>query len=156
MVYGYDWDTVSILSYLKNDKINKVISLVDLIDVYFESTKDIEQIIGLPGFVQWLFSTSPGQAFLRRQIEKLPEGPDPEKQKTQTTQILGIVEDADGRELHSILNTPGGYHTTAMTALRIAGEVDGGRGEPGTNNPAQIFGSNFIATFDNCAITDIG
>jgi short subunit dehydrogenase-like uncharacterized protein len=126
------------------------------IDVYFESTKDIERIIGLPGFVQWLFSTSLGQAFLRRQIEKLPEGPDPEKQKTQVTQILGIVEDADGREMRSILKTPGAYHLTAMTALRIAGEVDGGRDEPGTHNPAQVFGSDFIATFDGCAIADIG
>ena len=44
---------------------------------------------------------------------------------------------------------------TALTALRIADQVDGGRAEPGTHNPAQIFGSNFITTFDGCAITDI-
>ncbi len=126
------------------------------IAVYFESTEDIEQIVGLPGFVRWLFSTTLGQAFLRRRIEKLPEGPDPEAQKTQVTQILGIVEDADGAEMRSILKTPGGYHLTAMTALRIAGEVDGGKGEPGAHNPARIFGSKFIATFEGCAITDIG
>ena len=126
------------------------------IAVYFESTKDLERIVGLPGMVKWLFATSLGQVFLRRQIEKLPEGPDPEKQETQVTQILGIVEDADGQEMRSVLKTPGGYHLTAMTALRIAVEVDGGRVEPGTHNPAQIFGSNFIATFDGCAIADIG
>ncbi len=125
------------------------------ITVYIESTKDVEQIVGLPSFVQWLFSTSLGQAFLRRQIEKLPEGPDPEEQKTQVTQILGIVEDTNSREMRSILKTPGGYHLTALTALRIADEVDCGRVEPGTHNPAQIFGSNFIATFDGCAFTDI-
>jgi len=125
------------------------------ITVYFESTKDLEKIVGLPSFVQWIFSTSLGQAFLRRQIEKLPEGPDPEKQKTQVTQILGIVEDINGGEMRSVLKTPGGYRLTALTALRIADEVDGGKGEPGTHNPAQIFGSNFIATFEGCAITDI-
>lgn len=125
------------------------------IAVYFELTKDLEQIVGLPSIVRWLFSTPPGQAFLRHQIEKRPEGPDPEKQKTQVSQILAIVEDADGREMRSLLKTPGGYHVTALTALRIAEEVDGGRAIPGTQNPAQVFGSNFIAEFSGCSITDI-
>ncbi len=126
------------------------------IAVYFESTKDLERIVGLPGFARWLLGTTPGQAFLRRQIEKLPEGPDPEAQKTQVTQILGIVADANGAEMRSVLKTPGGYHLTALTALRIADEVDGGKGEPGTHNPARIFGSSFITTFEGCAIADIG
>ena len=126
------------------------------IAVYFESTKDLERIVGLPSFARWLLGTTPGQAFLRRQIEKLPEGPDPEAQKTQVTQILGIVADANGAEMRSVLKTPGGYHLTALTALRIADEVDGGKGEPGTHNPARIFGSSFITTFEGCAIADIG
>ena len=143
---GISWGDVATAYYTTD---------IPTIAVYFESTKDLERIVGLPNIVKWLFATSLGQAFLRRQIEILPEGPDPEKQKTQTTQILGIVEDADGREMRSILQTPGGYHLTALTALRIADEVDGGRAEPGTHNPAQIFGSNFITTFDGCAISDI-
>ncbi len=143
---GISWGDVATAYYTTD---------IPTIAVYFESTKQLEQIVGLPNFVKWLFATSLGQAFLRRRIEKLPEGPDPERQQTQTTQILGIVEDAEGREMRSVLKTPGGYHMTALTALRIAAEVDGGRAEPGTHNPAQIFGSNFIATFDGCAITDI-
>ena len=127
---------------------------IPTIAVYFESTKDLERIVGLPRFVKWLFATSLGQAFLRRQIDKLPEGPDPEKQVTHVIQILAIVEDANGLEMRSVLNTPGAYHLTALTALRIAEEVDGGRVEFGTHNPAQIFGSSFIAAFDGCAITD--
>ena len=124
------------------------------IAVYFEATKDLEQIVGLPGFVKWLFGTPLGQAILRRQIEKLPDGPDPEIQQAQVTQILGIVEDASGRERRAILTAPGPYHLTALTALRIAGEVDGGRVEPGSQNPAQVFGADFIATFEGCTITD--
>ena len=125
------------------------------IAVYFKSTKDLEQIVGLPGIVKWLFGTPLGQAFLRRQIDKLPEGPDPEIQKAQVTQILGIVEDASGREARAILTAPGPYHLTALTALRIAGEVEGGRVEPGGQNPAPVFGADFITTFDGCTITDI-
>ena len=125
------------------------------ITVMFELTKDLERFIGLPGLMKWVFSTSPGQAFLRRIIAKLPEGPDPKKQQAQVTQILAIVEDSDGRELRSVLKTPGAYHLTSLTALRIAREVDDGRVEPGSHNPAQVFGSNFIATFDDCTITDI-
>jgi len=124
------------------------------IAVYFEATKGLEQLVGLPGLVRWLLATPPGQAFLRRQIDKLPEGPDPEAQKTQTTQILGIVEDADGNEMRALLTTPGGYHLTALTALRIAREVDGGRFAPGTHNPAEVFGADFITTFEGCALTD--
>ena len=136
---GISWGDIATAYYTTN---------IPNIAVYFESTKELEQIAGLPRPVQWLFSTPPGQAFLRRQIEKLPEGPDPEKQKTQVSQILGIAEDADGREMRSILKTPGGYHLTALTAIRIATEVDGGRAVPGTQNPALVFGSDFIATFD--------
>ncbi len=125
------------------------------IAVYFELTRDLQRIVGLPGIVRWLFSTAPGQAFLRRQIEKQPAGPDPEKQQTQTSQILGIVEDGEGRELRSLVQTPGGYHLTALTALRIAEAVDGGKVTPGTQNPAQLFGSNFIADIPGCSIADI-
>jgi len=124
------------------------------IAVYFESTKMLEQLVGMPGWLRWLFATAPGQAFLRRQIEKLPEGPDPESQKQGSTQILGIVTDAQGHEMRSLLTTPGGYHLTALTALRIATEVEGGRFEPGTHNPAQVFGSDFITTIDGCTLAD--
>ena len=72
------------------------------------------------------------------------------------TRILGSGADANGAEMRSVLKTPGGYHLTALTALRIADEVDGGKGEPGTHNPARIFGSSFITTFEGCAIADIG
>ena len=126
------------------------------IAVYFASTKDLENIVGLPGFVRWLFATRLGQRFIHHQIEKQPEGPDPEREKTQTTQIVGIVENAAGQELRSLLTTPGPYYLTAQTALRIAGEVDGARFEPGTRNPAQLFGAGFITTFERCAISDLG
>lgn len=125
------------------------------IGVYFEATKDLERIVALPGFVRWLLSTALGQAFLRRQIEKRPDGPDPEIQKTQVTEILAIVEDAAGCEMRSILRTPGAYYLTAMTALRVAAAVDGGRCEPGTHNPAPVFGADLITTFEGCAITDM-
>jgi short subunit dehydrogenase-like uncharacterized protein len=125
------------------------------IAVYFELTRDLERIVGLPSVVRWLLATAPGQALLRRQIEKQPLGPDPEKQKTQVSQILAIVEDSDGREMRSLLKTPGGYHLTALTALRIAQDVDGGKGTPGSHNPAQVFGANFIAEIPGCTITDV-
>ena len=143
---GISWGDISTAYYTTG---------IPNIAVYFELTKDLEQIVRLPGIVKWLFSTPLGQAFLRRQIEKLPLGPDAEAQKAQVTQILGIVEDASGREMRAILTVPGPYHLTALTALRIAGEVDGGRVEPGSRNPAQVFGADFIATFEGCTITDI-
>jgi len=142
---GISWGDISTAYYTTG---------IPNIAVYFEATKDLEQIVGLPGLGKWLFGTPLGQAFLRRQIGKLPEGPDPEAQKAQVIQILGIVEDARGREMRAILTVPGAYHLTALTALRIAGEVDGGRVEPGSHNPAPVFGADFITTFDGCAITD--
>ena len=125
------------------------------ISVYLEMTKDLKQIVGLPGFMRWLFATPPGQAFLHRQIKKQPEGPDPEKQKTEVSQILGIVVDGEGREMRSLVKTQGAYRLTALTALRIAQEVHGGRVEHGTHNPAQVFGANFITEIPGCTITDI-
>lgn len=60
----------------------------------------------------------------------------------------GSVRDGAGESRTATLETPEGYHLTAMTAVESLLRVTAGDVEPGAWTPAAAFGAGFIKSFD--------
>ena len=54
--------------------------------------------------------------------------------------------DAEGGTLEATLQTPDGYHLTALSALASLEKVLAGEAPPGFSTPSKAFGAEFILT----------
>lgn len=125
------------------------------ITVFFEAVGPIRQMAHMNPLLRRLLATRPGQAWLKRKIDKRPPGPTPEQRARSFSEILGVARDGSGRELRSLLRTPEGYTLTAMTTLDILSRLEDGAARPGFQTPSRLFGAGYIAGFERCRLENL-
>ncbi len=125
------------------------------ITVFFEATGPLRRLAYMNPLLRWIFSTAPGQAYLKRQVDKRPPGPSEEDRKRGYAELLGVARNQEGVEKRSLLRTPEGYTLTAMTTLEIVRRLGEGAARAGFQTPSRLFGADFILEFDGCTRTDL-
>jgi len=99
-------------------------------------------------WVRPLLGLAPVQALLRRQVERRVTGPSPERRASSGATIWGEAEAADGRRVHSQLQTPNGYALTASAALGIVAALlaRAPGSVAGFHTPSQLMGADYVLT----------
>jgi short subunit dehydrogenase-like uncharacterized protein len=88
------------------------------------------------------------QGFLKRQVDRGPEGPTDDERKRGYAVLIGVGRDEKGNTVRTRLKTPEGYSLTAQTGLAIAKRVLAGEFKPGFQTPSLAYGADFILEFD--------
>lgn len=125
------------------------------IEVYFQSSPQLEQVASLGFLARMFVRTSLGQALIKKQIDKGPEGPSEEERLNGRTIVLAIAKNGKGDMFSTRLDCMEGYRLTSMTALDIARRIDQGESKPGFQTPAGLFGADYVLQFENTSRQDL-
>ena len=126
------------------------------IDVFFETSRDIEVMSRLPGIARRILANGPVLRFLQRQVDRrLAPGPTEHDRATGRAVVIAEVWDTSGAHAASRLVTPEPYTLTAKTAVEIAWRAANGQAVPGIQTPATAFGADLIMTFDGVTRMDL-
>jgi short subunit dehydrogenase-like uncharacterized protein len=125
------------------------------ITVYFEASRQIEQLVGLSAPMRRLLSRAPAQRLLQWLVDWQQEGPSDSERKASGSVIMAEAVNAAGITVRSRLETPDGYALTAATALDIARRAVAGETPPGFQTPSMAFGADFILGFESCRREDL-
>lgn len=102
-----------------------------------------------------LLSTGPAQAFLKKQIDQRPAGPDASAREQGYTRVWGQVTDAEGRQATALQDGPEGYTYTALAALEIAGRILNGDAPLGFQTPAKAYGPDLALAVPGVTRKDV-
>jgi short subunit dehydrogenase-like uncharacterized protein len=102
----------------------------------------------LAGRTGGFWQSAPVQRWLKRIVQRLPEGPDDAALASGHADFVGIATDAQGHTIRTHLRTPEGYALTGETASECARRVLAGEAQPGFRTAAMGFGADFISAFD--------
>ena len=107
-------------------------------------------------YLGWLFSSSPVQRLLKRQIRQRPPGPDAQVRARGASVVWGQASTATSAQtVASRLRGPEAYELTVQTALAAAQKVMEGAARPGFQTPAGLFGKDFILEIDGVEREDV-
>jgi short subunit dehydrogenase-like uncharacterized protein len=86
----------------------------------------------------------PVKRFLQRRVEKTVTGPSAEDRATARVWLWGEVKNAAGARVTATLETPEGYHLTAVSAVECARRAAAGEVPAGAWTPSKAFGAHFV------------
>lgn len=125
------------------------------IEIYFEAQGPMKAMGSIPSFLNPVLRSNVVKNFLKRQIDKAPEGPSDEDLKNGYSLLLGEAIAADGTAVRTRMRTPQGYALTAHTGLEIAARAARGEVPTGFQTPSKAFGPDFILDFDGTSRDDL-
>ncbi len=125
------------------------------VEVHFEVTPELKRMMNMPGIVKLFFGLPFVQSFLKRQIDRRPEGPTDDERKRGYAVLIGVGRDDKGNTVRTRLRTPEGYSLTAQTGLTIAKRVLAGDFKAGFQTPSLAYGADFILSFDGVTRDDL-
>lgn len=125
------------------------------IEVHFEAVPELRRMARIPGMIKSILGLGFMQSFLKRQIDKRPEGPTDEERRTGRAILIGVARNDRNEMVRARLQTPEGYSLTARTGLEIARRVASGEFKPGFQTPSLAFGPDFILGFDGVTREDL-
>ena len=125
------------------------------IEVHFEARPEIRRMVKMPSLIKSFLGLSFMQNFLKRQIDRQPEGPDERQRSIGHSVLIGIGRDGNNNTVRTRMHTPEGYSLTAQTSLAIAKRVAGGEFKPGFQTPSLVFGADFILDFESVTREDM-
>lgn len=125
------------------------------IEVHFEANPEIARFIKLPGLVKAFLGLSFMQTFLKRQIDRGPEGPTEQQRKDGHAVLIGVARNAKGETVRSRMRTPEGYSLTALTGLDLVKRAAEGEFKSGYQTPSSCYGPDFILRFQGVSREDL-
>lgn len=125
------------------------------IEVYFPNAGPIKSMTTMSRFLGPIMGSNMMKNFLKKQIDKMPAGPTDAERERDTSELLALVEDADGTVYKSKLSTPNGYTLTAESAVKSAMLKLESNGQPGFQTPSMAFGADFVQTLTGCDLEDL-
>jgi short subunit dehydrogenase-like uncharacterized protein len=125
------------------------------IEVHFEAVPEIRRMMKTPAFVKAFLGLPFMQSFLKRQIDRQPEGPTEQERKRGHAVLIGVGRNASGGIVRSRMRTPEGYSLTAMTALGIVKRVLDGDFKAGFQTPSMAYGPDLVLAFDGVSREDL-
>lgn len=121
------------------------------IEVHFEARPEMQRMVKMPAMIKAFLGLGFMQGFLKRQIDRQPEGPTAEQRKNGYSVLIGVARNDKNEIVRTRLRTPEGYSLTAQTGLEIAKRVANGELKPGFQTPSSMFGADFILDFTGVA-----
>ncbi len=121
---------------------------IDDIEVYFEASKQMRQMDAMGRWLGPLVRTNGFKNFLKKQIDKMPAGPNEAARAEESSTLYALATDKDGASASAALKVPNGYTLTAQTAVEIAARVLVGDFKAGYQTPSKAYGADFILDFD--------
>ena len=97
--------------------------------------------------IGWFLRMDWVRNIIARRVDRGPSGPSDATRASSTSQIWGLVQNAQGETKEARLEVPNGYTLTAQTSIEIAVRVLRGDLKPGFWTPAGAFGADFILDF---------
>ena len=125
------------------------------VEVHFEVTPELQRMMKVPDFVKAFLGLSFMQSFLKRQVDRGPEGPTDDERKRGHAVLIGVGRDEKGNTVRTRLRTPEGYSLTAQTGLAIAKRVLAGDFKSGFQTPSLAYGADLILDFDGVTRDDL-
>ena len=125
------------------------------IEVHFEAMPQLQAMARAPSFVKSFLGLPFMQAFLKRRIDRMPEGPSAEARRSGRTILVGEASDARGGRVRTRLTAPEGYAFTAVAALDAARRVAAGEVAPGFQTPSRAFGPDYVLSFEGVTRQDL-
>ncbi len=125
------------------------------IQVFMAAPAQLQTMAKMSRYFGWVIGSGPVQAFLKKQIQAGPAGPDEHERRTRKALFWGEAKNAAGRAVHTRLTTGEGYSLTASTAWTIAKRAASGAAQPGFRTPSMVFGPDFILEFDGVKREDL-
>jgi short subunit dehydrogenase-like uncharacterized protein len=124
------------------------------IEVYIGSSKKQISAARKSNYLNWLLRMRWVKNFLKKQIEKRPAGPSPEKRAKGKTYLWGQVWDDSSRACVSRLETLDGYTLTAKSSVLVAEKIISGNFKKGYQTPAMAYGAGLVLELEKSKITD--
>ncbi|MEQ1752619.1 MAG: saccharopine dehydrogenase NADP-binding domain-containing protein [Micropepsaceae bacterium] len=125
------------------------------IEVHFEARKELQRMVKMPAMFKAFLGLSFMQTFLKRQIDKQPEGPTEAQRHSGYSILVGVARNDRNQVVRTRMRTPEGYSLTALTSLAIAKRVASGEFKPGFQTPGLAFGADFILDFKGVTREDL-
>jgi short subunit dehydrogenase-like uncharacterized protein len=95
------------------------------------------------------------QRFLKRRIDRMPEGPDEVELTESRISILAEAEAPGHDPVRARLETQGSYAFTALSAIELAKRVANGEAPTGFQTPSSAFGADCVLELPDCTRLDL-
>jgi short subunit dehydrogenase-like uncharacterized protein len=125
------------------------------IEVHFEASPQIARFTKMPAIVKAFLGLSFMQSFLKRQIDRGPEGPTEQQRKEGYALLIGVGRNGKGETVRSRMRTPEGYTLTAFTGLELAKRASEGEFKAGYQTPSSCYGPDFVLRFQGVSREDL-
>jgi short subunit dehydrogenase-like uncharacterized protein len=125
------------------------------IAVHFEASPQLQRMVKMPWLAKLFLGTPFMQGFLKRQIDKQPEGPTDAQRAASAAILIAVARNKEGATVRSRMRTPEGYTLTTQTGLEIAKRAANGDVKPGFQTPSLAYGADFILGFDGVRREDL-
>ncbi|MEQ9229965.1 MAG: saccharopine dehydrogenase NADP-binding domain-containing protein [Cyclobacteriaceae bacterium] len=100
----------------------------------------------------WFLKLRPVKNFMKKQVDKKPDGPTDEKRLNSSTHLWGQVSNGS-QSIEKRLVVPNGYTLTADTAVGIAQKVLENNFKSGFQTPSTAYGKDLILEFDQTSLS---
>lgn len=118
------------------------------IEVYTRMKPSFYNLLKFQFLYNWLLRLSLIKTYLKRQVQKQPQGPTDQQLQQGKSLIRGVISNAKGEAMSQIIELPSTKKLTALTSLAIVKQVLAGNFKPGFQTPAMVYGGNFIFTIE--------
>jgi len=125
------------------------------IDVFFESTPQLEKLNSVPPALGWILRRRFAQRVVHAVINRRPMGPDEAARASGCAVIVSQAVDGQRRCFAARLKTPEPYALTAETVLAIVRRIQRGDFRPGFQTPSSAYGADFVLEFAGIEREDV-
>jgi short subunit dehydrogenase-like uncharacterized protein len=125
------------------------------IEVYVAMSGRLPGLMRTARLATPLLGLAPVQHFLKRRIDRGPEGPSEAERDATRCLILAEAEAPGEGVARALLETPSGYALTRDVGVEAARRVAAGDCPPGFQTPGRAFGADFILEFEGCLRSDL-
>ncbi len=125
------------------------------IEVYVPMPAPLIRVVRMSEYVQPIARSRLLKNALKRLLTATMTGPSEQLRQRGRALVWGQVRDEAGQCMQATLQTQDPYTLTAHTALAIAIAATEGKGQPGYQTPARVFGPDFILQFEGSQREDL-
>lgn len=125
------------------------------IEVYMGTTDKMLRQIRMSRYGGWLLKQGWVKDFLKKQIDKKPEGPSEQKRESGRSYLWGRAWTESGKMVVSRLETLNGYTLTAKAGALIVQKILNDNYKQGYQTPAMAYGPDLILEIENTRRVDV-
>lgn len=118
------------------------------IEVYTGMKKSFYNALKFQFLYNWLLKLSFVKKYLRKQVQKMPQGPTEKQLHQGKSFVWGEVKNDKGETHCQLIHLPSTKKLTAIASLAIVKKVLEGNIKAGFQTPAQVYGGEFVFSLE--------